>query len=71
VSALHQIKCPTLVLGIENDRLFPISGQQLIADSIGGPLVGGSLQVIQSEFGHDGFLIETQAVGSCLRELLL
>jgi homoserine O-acetyltransferase len=71
VSALHQIKCPTLVLGIENDRLFPLSGQQLIADSIGGPLIGGQLQVIQSEFGHDGFLIETQAVGSRLQQLLL
>lgn len=71
VGALHQIKCPTLVLGIENDRLFPLSGQELIADSIGGPLIGGELQVIQSEFGHDGFLIETQAVGSRLQQLLL
>ncbi len=70
-SALHQIKCPTLVLGIENDRLFPISGQKLIAESIGGPLIGGELQIIQSEFGHDGFLIETQAVGSRLQQLLL
>jgi homoserine O-acetyltransferase len=70
VEALHQIKCPTLVLGIENDRLFPLSGQKLIADSVGGPLVGGELQVIQSEFGHDGFLIETQAVGSRLKQLL-
>jgi homoserine O-acetyltransferase len=70
VSALHQIKCPTLVLGIENDRLFPLSGQKLIADSIGGPLIGGELQVIQSEFGHDGFLIETQAVGARLKQLL-
>jgi homoserine O-acetyltransferase len=70
VEALHQIKCPTLVLGIENDRLFPLSGQKLIADSVGGQLVGGELQVIQSEFGHDGFLIETQAVGSRLKQLL-
>jgi homoserine O-acetyltransferase/O-succinyltransferase len=70
VEALHQIKCPTLVLGIENDRLFPLSGQKLIADSIGGPLVGGELQVIHSEYGHDGFLIETQAVGSRLKQLL-
>jgi homoserine O-acetyltransferase len=70
VEALHQIKCPALVLGIENDRLFPLSGQELIADSVGGPLVGGELQVIQSEFGHDGFLIETQAVGSRLKQLL-
>jgi homoserine O-acetyltransferase len=37
---------------------------------VGGQLVGGELQVIQSEFGHDGFLIETQAVGSRLKQLL-
>ena len=60
----------TLVLGIENDRLFPLSGQRQIAENISGPLVGGGLQVIASEFGHDGFLIETEAVGERLRELL-
>jgi homoserine O-acetyltransferase len=68
--ALASISCPTLVLGIENDRLFPLSGQQLIADCISGQLVGGKLHVIQSEFGHDGFLIETKAVGERLRQLL-
>lgn len=67
---LSTISCPTLVLGIENDRLFPISGQRQIAENISGPLVGGGLQVISSEFGHDGFLIETEAVGERLRELL-
>lgn len=68
--ALGKITCPTLVIGIENDRLFPLSGQELIADSISGELVGGKLHVIQSEFGHDGFLIETEAVGEKLRLLL-
>jgi homoserine acetyltransferase len=32
--------------------------------------VGGGLQVIASEFGHDGFLIETEVVGERLRKLL-
>jgi homoserine O-acetyltransferase len=68
--ALASISCPTLVLGIKNDRLFPLSGQQLIADCISGELIGGKLQVIESEFGHDGFLIETEAVGERLRQLL-
>ena len=70
VDALRQIKHPTLVLGVDSDRLFPISGQQLIADSISGELVGGRLQIIQSEYGHDGFLIELDAVGAKLRMLL-
>lgn len=68
--ALGLISCPTLVLGIENDRLFPLSGQKLIAESISGELIGGSLQVISSEFGHDGFLIETEEVGKRLKQLL-
>jgi homoserine O-acetyltransferase/O-succinyltransferase len=69
-AALSRISCPTLVLGIDSDRLFPISGQELIANHISGPLVGGELQVISSEFGHDGFLIEIEAVSARLSLLL-
>ena len=69
-NALSRINCPTLVLGIESDRLFPISGQEQIAAGIAGPLIGGGLKVIQSEFGHDGFLIEIEAVGKQLEALL-
>jgi homoserine O-acetyltransferase len=68
--ALQKIKCPTLVLGVDSDRLFPLSGQELIANNVSGPLVGGELQVIQSEYGHDGFLIEAKEVGARLKLLL-
>jgi homoserine O-acetyltransferase/O-succinyltransferase len=68
--ALAKIVCKTLVLGIDSDRLFPVSGQALIAEHISGELVGGELQVISSEFGHDGFLIEIEAVSQRLEELL-
>ncbi len=69
-AALKKISCPTLVLGIDSDRLFPITGQEQIAAGIKGELIGGRLQRIQSEFGHDGFLIEIEAVGEQLRALL-
>jgi homoserine O-acetyltransferase len=68
--ALASIKVRGLVAGIDSDRLFPITGQQLIAEHFGGTLVGGKLRTIQSEFGHDGFLIEFEKVGPLLRELL-
>jgi homoserine O-acetyltransferase len=68
--ALSSIKVRGLVAGIDSDRLFPITGQQLIAEHFGGELVGGKLRTIQSEFGHDGFLIEFETVGPLLRELL-
>lgn len=68
--ALSQIKVPTLVLGVDSDRLFPVSNQELIAKHLGGELVGGKLHVITSEFGHDGFLIEKDAVGALLTKLV-
>jgi homoserine O-acetyltransferase len=68
--ALSSIKVRGMVAGIDSDRLFPITGQQLIAEHFGGELVGGKLRTIQSEFGHDGFLIEFETVGPLLRELL-
>jgi len=69
-SALSKITCRTLVLGLDSDRLFPLSGQRIIAEHISGELYGGELQVIRSEFGHDGFLIEIQEVGSRLKGLI-
>ena len=69
-AALSRITCPTLVLGITTDRLFPLEGQEMIAANITGELIGGSLQVVESEYGHDGFLIEIAEVGKRLRELL-
>jgi homoserine O-acetyltransferase len=69
-AALSKITCPTLVLGVDSDRLFPVSGQEVIAAGISGQLVGGGLRVISSEFGHDGFLIEIEAVSNELKALL-
>lgn len=68
--ALQSIRVRALVAGINSDRLFPITGQKMIAENIGSELVGGELQVIESEFGHDGFLIEFETVGPMLRSLL-
>ena len=69
-AALAQINVPTLVLGISSDRLFPVENQKLIAENLGGELIGGGLQIIESEFGHDGFLIEKNEVGKHLKTLL-
>jgi homoserine O-acetyltransferase len=69
-AGLKLIKTKSLVVGISTDRLFPLSGQQLIADQLGGELIGGKLHVIDSEFGHDGFLIEIETVGPLLTDLL-
>lgn len=68
--ALARVSATTLVLGIDTDRLFPIDGQHRIARGIPHALDGDEAVVLTSDFGHDGFLIETERVGAHLRRLL-
>lgn len=68
--ALARVTATTLVLGVDSDRLFPVDGQHRIARGIPATLDGPEAVVLASDFGHDGFLIETEAVGQHLRRLL-
>ena len=52
--ALLHIKATTLVIGIDTDVLFPVQEQEFLAKYI----KGATLEVIESTYGHDGFLIE-------------
>ena len=67
--ALGRVTATTLVLGIDSDRLLPIDGQHRIARGIPNTLDGDDAVVLSSDFGHDGFLIETAAVALHLRRL--
>ena len=58
VKALAQIQQPTLVLGIESDRLFTFAEQQEIADAI----PNSRLRKIDSPEGHDAFLLQFEQV---------
>ncbi|MBO9051584.1 homoserine O-acetyltransferase MetX [Curtobacterium flaccumfaciens] len=69
-SALGLVTARTLVVGISSDRLFPVEDQHRIAAGVPDALDGDSAAVIESEFGHDGFLIEHGQVGAHLRRLL-
>lgn len=66
--ALALIKANTLVIGIENDVLFPISEQEFLGKNI----PGAEFYSLKSAYGHDGFLIETDAltnvIGNFLKE---
>ncbi|NHI17930.1 homoserine O-acetyltransferase MetX [Microbacterium excoecariae] len=68
--ALGRVTARTLVVGIDTDRLFPLEGQHRIARGIGSTIHGDDAIVISSDFGHDGFLIETDVLGHHLRALL-
>jgi homoserine O-acetyltransferase len=64
--ALAQIRSNTLVIGIENDLLFPISEQQYLAEHI----KDAEFYSVKSAYGHDGFLIETDALTSIISNFL-
>jgi homoserine O-acetyltransferase len=64
-AALSRVTARALVAGVDSDRLYPLELQRQVADALGVPL-----QVIPSPYGHDGFLIEVDAVGALLRGLL-
>ncbi len=64
-AALARVTARAVVAGVDSDRLYPLELQQRVADGLGVPL-----RVIGSPYGHDGFLIEIDAVGALVRELL-
>ncbi len=53
--ALAKIKAKTLIVAINSDLLFPVSESETLAEGI----KNSQLSVIESLYGHDGFLIET------------
>jgi homoserine O-acetyltransferase len=69
-AALSRVSAKALVLGIDTDRLFPVNHQHLIARMLSETIDGGAAVEITSPFGHDGFLIEDEAVGAHLARLL-
>ncbi|MEN9303494.1 MAG: homoserine O-acetyltransferase [Bacteroidota bacterium] len=56
--ALGRIQAKTLIIGITSDQLFPISEQLFLYRNI----EDSEFRTINSSFGHDGFLIEYEAI---------
>jgi homoserine O-acetyltransferase len=66
-AALARVRARTVVAGIDSDRLYPLPLQQELARLLPGC---EPLQVVHSPHGHDGFLLETTAVGALVRSTL-
>lgn len=66
-AALRNCPVPAVVGGITSDRLYPLRLQQELADLLPGC---DGLNVVESIYGHDGFLVETEAVGELVRRTL-
>ncbi|MCB0577900.1 MAG: homoserine O-acetyltransferase, partial [Phaeodactylibacter sp.] len=64
--ALGQVQANALVIGIQSDVLFPVEEQAFIANHI----PRARLELIDSIYGHDGFLIESEDIGRLARPFL-
>lgn len=63
---LATIRARTLAVGIRSDLLFPVAEQQYLSEHI----PGATYAEIDSRFGHDGFLIETQTLQAVFQQFL-
>ncbi|MDW3197564.1 MAG: homoserine O-acetyltransferase [Cytophagales bacterium] len=61
--ALGRITARCLVIGVASDILFPVEEQKLLAQHI----PNASLEVIESIYGHDGFLVEMEAIDQLIK----
>jgi homoserine O-acetyltransferase len=66
-AALGNCRVPVVVGGITSDRLYPLRLQEELAELLPGCT---GLNVVDSIYGHDGFLVETDAVGELIRRTL-
>lgn len=64
--ALQQVEAQSMIIGIESDLLYPLVEQQYLAKHI----PRGFLKIINSRYGHDGFLIEYEMLTEIINEFL-
>jgi homoserine O-acetyltransferase/O-succinyltransferase len=65
--ALRGCPVPVVVGGFTSDRLYPLRLQEELAELLPGCT---GLQVVESSYGHDGFLLESEAVSDMIRKTL-
>lgn len=63
-NALSQVKANAHFVGIRSDILFPIEEQVFLASHV----EDASLDIIDSLYGHDGFLIEWEAISASIEK---
>lgn len=64
--ALEKISALTLVIGIRSDLLFPPEEQKFLV----GHIPKASLAIVDSPYGHDGFLVETKTIAKQINHFL-
>ena len=62
-AVLRTLRQPTLVVGVASDVLYPTHEQRYLAEA----MPAAEYRELGSPHGHDGFLIETDALGATIR----
>lgn len=65
-TALHKITAKTLAIGINTDQLLPPEMQKLLV----AQMPNACFSLIESTYGHDGFLIETEQLSNRINHFL-
>jgi homoserine O-acetyltransferase len=65
--SIEDVRCPTLVIGVESDVLFPVWQQRELAEHLTKAGAEVTYLELDAPYGHDTFLIEKQAVGGAIR----
>jgi homoserine O-acetyltransferase len=66
-SALSSVPIPVTVAGILSDRLYPLHLQEQLVELLP---YAEPLAIIESDYGHDGFLLEVEKVGDVIAKAL-
>ena len=64
--ALGRIKAETLVISVNSDNLFPVREQVNLFNGI----PSAHLEIIESRYGHDGFLTETEKLCPIIKNFI-
>jgi homoserine O-acetyltransferase/O-succinyltransferase len=65
--ALASIKSKALIISVSSDLLFPVSEQIILAQYMSN----AEHFIIESNYGHDGFLVETKKINEIITQYLL
>lgn len=64
--ALSEISCPVMVIGITSDIIIPVTEQNFLFRC----LPKGRIRLMNSDFGHDGFLVESEKLNAIIKPFI-
>ena len=69
-AGMARVRCPTLVIGVQSDILFPCWQQREVADVLRRSGTRVTHVELDAPYGHDTFLIDLERVGGAVRSHL-